>query len=668
MYRAIGAILLGFALLLGLGNLAANDPHGHLQSGRGPDQGADSDQGTLIRAAALPAAPDNRSAHKSTKNPGESSDPTDLVLPEPAQGKEALATIGDRLPSVARTNGMSPEQLTNLLLTDDTAWLGRSGNVYFAEEVKPAGVAGTLPTPANAATFPLEQTFSLHSLPGSNRTIFLDFDGFDLNENNSWVDYQYMPSESYSGFTLDSDPTSFSTAELTYIQEVWRIVAEKYSAFDVDVTTEDVGAAAWDRSSLVDQAYGVRVLITNDPLASLSACNDNCSGVAWISQFDAVTSTTDYWQPAWVFSNMTYGSATLTANTAAHEIGHTAGLNHDGKSSQSYYAGHSNWSPIMGGGVNGVQQFSKGEYSGANNTEDDMSKMANNGVATKADDHPNSVNAVEPESATPLMTHSGVITSATDVDVFGITTICPTSLSASANGIGEGSMLDIGLEILDQNSNLLASDDPTSGQNTSYWPYRPTGMDADLTTTLASAGDYFIRIRGVGKGNPLNTGYSNYSSIGTYTLQLQTSCADGGSGDDPPGEDPPNDGPSGEDPPNDGPPDGDPPPGDPDDSTSPRHNSPATRTAAVTGVRAAAGAKGGPRTVRLTWPANRDATRYRVAVSRVGKGKRVVRTNSTTKNRIELRVPPGRYKLRVMAIGVNGASPWSAWSKPVRSR
>jgi len=44
-------------------------------------------------------------------------------------------------------------------------------------------------------------------------------------------------------FSLDSDLTTFSAAEQTVIQQVWRRVSEDYAPFNVDVTTQL--PAAW---------------------------------------------------------------------------------------------------------------------------------------------------------------------------------------------------------------------------------------------------------------------------------------------------------------------------------------------------------------------------------------------------------------------------------------
>jgi hypothetical protein len=65
---------------------------------------------------------------------------------------------------------------------------------------------------------------------------------------------------------------------------------------------------------------------------------------------------------------------------ASHEAGHNVGLGHDGTASVGYCQGHGAWAPIMGVGYyRGISQWSKGEYAGANNTEDDHAVIGSHG-------------------------------------------------------------------------------------------------------------------------------------------------------------------------------------------------------------------------------------------------------------------------------------------------
>ncbi len=66
--------------------------------------------------------------------------------------------------------------------------------------------------------------------------------------------------------------------------------------------------------------------------------------------------------------------------------------------------------------------------------------------------------------------------------------------------------LDILTELYDSNGSLISSSNPVDS------------LPATISETALPAGEYFIMVDGVGKGDPQVTGYSDYSSLGKHTI------------------------------------------------------------------------------------------------------------------------------------------------------
>ncbi|HCB02830.1 MAG TPA: hypothetical protein DEQ43_00940, partial [Nocardioides bacterium] len=237
---------------------------------------------------------------------------------------------------------------------------------------------------------------------------------------------------------------------------------------------------------------------------------------AYINVFDATFNHASY-QPAWIFPHQLGNSTKAIAEAVSHEVGHNFGLQHDGTSTLGYYSGHANWAPIMGTGYSRpVVQWSAGEYAGANNTaQDDVAIIAAK-APYRADEAGSTV-----ATAAATLPAPGYITSRNDLDTFALGT-CSGAVSLTATPAPTSPDLDIRLELLDSAGGLVAADDPASGGSGDT----ATGLGAALSQGVPS-GLYFARVDGVGNGTGA-TGYTDYASIGAYTLTW-TGCTTGAS-------------------------------------------------------------------------------------------------------------------------------------------
>ncbi|BBD66720.1 hypothetical protein NIES4072_60060 [Nostoc commune NIES-4072] len=357
-----------------------------------------------------------------------------------------------------------------------------------------------------SASLDLSKTFFLNSLPGANQTIYLDFDG-NITSGTLWNTSERPANIITPAFDFDGNTASFSSVELERIQYIWQRVAEDFSPFNVNVTTQ----APADINDLIksgsdDTRWGVRVAIggSYDDWYGKAA-----GGTAYVGSFNWNSDT-----PAFVFDENTInGDEKETAETISHEVGHTLGLEHDARitPAEEYYQGHGSgetgWAPIMGSAYyQSLAQWSKGEYASANNTEDDLQIITTqNGFTYRADDSGDTIATAKPLTiSSTSISSSGIIERNTDLDFYSFVT--GTGLiSLIVNPFSRGPNLDILAELYNSAGTLIASSNPTDL------------LSASITTNVV-AGNYYLKIDGIGKENPLLTGYTDYGSLGQYFI------------------------------------------------------------------------------------------------------------------------------------------------------
>lgn len=341
--------------------------------------------------------------------------------------------------AIARLPGASAAT-KRLIALDHTLYIDDNSNLVYIEEVTPPPALDEQPLPAFSG-----DASSLHSRPGAAKAIYLDTDGHDTYETG-WNIYDGETGESNH---IISDPWPGTPQQ---IHALWLQVAEDFAAWDVDVTTQEPSASR----------IGMRVVI------SPTNWYGNAGGVARLNSWNTTT-------PVFVFTN-SLGSVKSIGEASTHETGHALSLKHDGYLTDAYYYGHGTWAPIMGVGYSRqVTTWSKGEYTGANNTEDDIAI-----VSARI--------PVRPTSMT------GLISTRADADRFPISGPVRVTVVPSAPYPN----LDAALRLYSLSGSLLAVADP---------------VNVGAPTLDVPAGDYLIEVDGVGSPD-----YTDYSSIGRYSI------------------------------------------------------------------------------------------------------------------------------------------------------
>lgn len=366
----------------------------------------------------------------------------------------------------------------------------------------------------------LSYTFKLHSLPGATKTIYLDFQG-ETTQNTQW-NVSYNKSQIITPkFDFDGNINVFSNAELERIQYIFQRVAEDFAPFNINVTTEDPGSAALSKSGSGDTSWGAKAVIGG-------SCYDwfgnSAGGVSYINVFGNA-----YYSPSFVFTDqLGTGDEKYTAEAISHELGHQFGLSHDGSSTTAYYQGQGSgvtgWAPIMGVGYyQPISQWSKGEYSDANNKEDDLAIISStsNGAGYRSDDFGNTSTSATLLSGTNF-NQFGLIETSGDSDWFsfitGSGTVSLTISNACQAWVNTGSgvyssyllagrspNLDISASLFNAKGNLVATSNPSDSLSASF-------------NIALSAGTYYLKVDGAGFGDPLTNGYSDYGSLGQYLV------------------------------------------------------------------------------------------------------------------------------------------------------
>ena len=365
---------------------------------------------------------------------------------------------------------------------------------------------------------------SYSSLPGATNTLYLDFGGF--NYSGTWDGKAPGVVPAYH---VNPSSSAFTAQDLTNIQTIYSRVAEKFAPFNVNVTTIDPAAGAGRASSDADRQayYEATTHLTHTIVGGTNRWFGGGGGVSYLGTFAAANPTASgESRTNWVFSAQSPNNTQFVGEAAAHEIGHSLGLDHqsvlnpDGTVASEYRGGSggpngSDRGPGSKAPTMGVSYYAErglwasGPSSGApGHTQNDVQvivQTGNNGVSIRDDGvgHGRASASALALSGTQILgsANKGVIVpvdaggAAFTDDYFRFTAAGATravlNLGVPTGGIAT---LDGTLSVLDAQGNVVARSATAS-------------LGESLTLDLAG-GDYFAVVSSAG----------NYGDMGSFTL------------------------------------------------------------------------------------------------------------------------------------------------------
>ncbi|MGE3806572.1 MAG: choice-of-anchor Q domain-containing protein, partial [Gemmataceae bacterium] len=396
---------------------------------------------------------------------------------------DVFDSAGTAVPGGSNNNGFdfegfpAPSGITATASPDSSLYLDLAAGTYYVRVSASSGTTGSYHLRILADTNYASTVPALDSNPGAADTLYLDFDG---HSGTDWgTGYTAFP------FDFNGNGAQFSPAERLAIYNTWRIVAEDYSPFAINISTVEPASFA--------PGVAFRQIITNSDGSIVPGGAFN-AGISQLDIYRAISLRTAFVFEAFVFGPGTDPSRQImlvpfrNGNVASHEFAHALNLNHLDLPRA-----------IMN---QGVASFFLARWS-SQPIQDDMAVISRpeNTFGYRTDDHGNTTAEATlldgPAGST--FQASGIINHhATDVDFFQfeVTTAGTTRINVTVDDYVAN--LDVRLSLYDALGNLVASDDPANA------------LDAAYQGSLA-VGTYFLEV-----------GSDSYGEAGQYTVQVVT--------------------------------------------------------------------------------------------------------------------------------------------------
>jgi hypothetical protein len=341
---------------------------------------------------------------------------------------------------------------------------------------------------------------ALNSRPGAKATIFLDFNGHQATD--VWGSYTAGPVD------LNGNTSEIGPGERMFIRNVWRIIAEDFSPFNINVSTNYSGPIA--------DKVAIRAVITSSA-PSIIGEQSGLLGIAILNGFSkgGVSDSTFFTfvgeHTALNFgggeSGDLVGMPVEVADTTSHEGGHAFGLEHFENISTAImeFSSSKMERATWHKGMTRNEQGSPPPH-----LQDDIAVLANgqNGFGLRADDFGNTIGAARVLTAAGrTYAARGVIRTTSDRDFFRFRATAggPTVITANVDEYIND--LNITLRVFNRAGALVATANPANS------------FDGSVSLNLAPA-DYYVQVTSNGVAG----------SVGQYSLTIRVPTPPGGGG------------------------------------------------------------------------------------------------------------------------------------------
>jgi len=380
----------------------------------------------------------------------------------------------------------TPLQFGDSAMYDDLA-----AGTYFIRVTGDSGSMGNYQLKITADSTYTSSVPVLNSDPGAADTLYLDFNGYSATD--AWGTY------SIPAYDLNGNAAEWTPAERLAIQNVWAVVADDFSPFNINVTNSYSG-------SYTPDATAYRMVIGNSNGSDLglqpgtggAAFNNSYASLGPTAKTGFVFANSFQDDPSAGISGQITAAAIEMGNTAAQEFGLALGLHRYGGTNSQPQA-------IMQADDSGLnrERWTSGNTSSDEPPvmfQDDVSVIASptNTLGYRADDNGNTRTSAT--VLTPVgnaYTTSGVIEQTSDVDFFRFTASGSTTITLNIpENLGH---LDGRLDLYSATGSLLLSADPSDQ------------LGASIDTTLAG-GTYFLGV----------SSHGDTGEIGQYGVEIDT--------------------------------------------------------------------------------------------------------------------------------------------------